>query len=105
MTLDELNELHQLPENHPVSRRARISLAHIDVAGLLRRDSAEVMKRTAKARAASEVAASALGIGQAVAMKNNRNSVGRVVAIDGATVSVEINGKVRKFTGSSLVAA
>lgn len=92
-----INDLHQLPESHPVSKRERISLAHIDVAGGLRRNRESFARSQAKSRKINEVTASEFSIGQAVRTKlNDRGTayplVGKVVSIDGSNVTLD-NGR------------
>lgn len=96
-----INDLHQLPENHPISKRAKISLAHIDVRGDLRRNRENMAKRMAEGAAQSAVAAANMSVGQIVRTK--RGDQGAIVDVTGGVISVEIGGAVRKFVASTLV--
>ena len=100
-----INDLHQLPDSHPIAQRERISLAHIDVRGDLGRDSARIVKRQIEGAKISVAAASAFSIGQNVRTARRMGAdflTGSVVAIDGGHVTLD-NG--RTFNATVLVAA
>lgn len=97
-----LNQLHQLPEDHPISLRDRISLSHVDTAGILQRQSARLAKTMAAGKVENRAAASSFSIGQTV--RTRRGETGPVVKIDGGKVSVEIAGRVRAFAASMIAA-
>lgn len=101
--MTNINDLHQLPESHPVSQRERTSLAHIDTAGHLRRHMQNVAKAQAKAAKRNSAAADGFALGQTV--RTRKGDAGQIVAIADGVISIEIEGSTRKFVASMISAA
>jgi hypothetical protein len=97
------NDLHQLPENHPVSQRERISLSHIDTPRIFRKHMQKIDAKKAKADKRNSVAADGFVVGQSV--RTRKGELGQVVAISGGVISIEIGGAVHKFVASMVSAA
>lgn len=79
-----------------------ISLKHIDTGATLRRQAEKVAKGRAKAKAQNEAAAATFEIGQHV--RTRMGQEGRIVAVEGGKISIEIAGSVRVFAASFVFA-
>lgn len=101
--LNRIAKLHELPESHPIAQRERISLAHIDVAGGLKRSHANQAKEAAKARKVGLDAAAAFEVGQTV--RTRLGQTGIITAINDTRISVDVAGTVKVFTAATLTAA
>lgn len=101
-TLNRLDALHQLPDDHPIAQRERISLAHIDTAGLLKAHAAKVCRKSAAFAALNAAAVETFSIGQVVI--NRMNNAGVIVSIEPNKIGLEIGGTVRYFAPTTLKA-
>ena len=103
-TLNRLDALHQTTSD----TAERISLAHIDTAGLLKARAERFSKMSAKGKSAASEIASTFTVGQQVRTVRRMGAdflTGTVVEIDGGTIAVDVGGSVRKFAVSALVSA
>ena len=94
------NDLHQLPESHPIAQRPRVSLGHIDTAAIWHRSLDRIAANAANHDAKNLQAGVLFSVGQSV--KTLRGDTGVVVGLNGGNISVDVANRVRVFTASSL---
>lgn len=93
-------EIHELPNSHPISKRDGISLAHINTAACLRKNTTNFKKLKAKGVANNKAAVAELFVGQNV--KTRLGAIGTITAINGGHVTIDLAGSEKIFPASTL---